>query len=335
MSTSLLGRVRKDPAPVCSGVGSATRPGKRVMGGRRATGDTGAMATQTAPSGTRWRALGALLRPDALRWAGLGVLVGDQLGAAHRGAARRAPDRRPRIRGRPRPPRSPDSPWCSWRSPSSTQILAVIVVWLATVAAWRTTNDLRLDDDPPRARSRPRVPPPPHAGRADPACRRRRHLGVRLPRHGRPEGGRCGHAHRRDDHRADRARLAPRARHGDLCRAGAGGHHAQPASGGLGVVRGDGCARPALRRHRGTADRGRGPARQRRGRPRRLAVRRGQRGRADERGASRAAFLAMWWVVQGAVAAGWVVAARARCGARGRRHHHRSARRSCCSSTCC
>ena len=33
------------------------------------------MATQTAPSGSRWSALGALLRPDAWRWAGLGALV--------------------------------------------------------------------------------------------------------------------------------------------------------------------------------------------------------------------------------------------------------------------
>ena len=33
------------------------------------------MATQTGETGGRWRALGALLRPDRWRWAGLGALV--------------------------------------------------------------------------------------------------------------------------------------------------------------------------------------------------------------------------------------------------------------------
>jgi ATP-binding cassette, subfamily B, bacterial len=101
------------------------------------------MATQTATSGTRWRVLGALLRPDAWRWAGLGVLVAISSALLIAGplVVRRIVDA------------------ATEGATSSqivrlallflaiaivTQILAVVVVWSATIAAWRTTNDLRL-----------------------------------------------------------------------------------------------------------------------------------------------------------------------------------------------
>ena len=101
------------------------------------------MATQTGQSGSRWRALGALLRPDAWRWAGLGVLVG--LGAFLT------------ILGPLVVRRIVDTAAAGTTTAEITrlalvflgiallaQLLAVIVAWLATVAAWRTTNGLRL-----------------------------------------------------------------------------------------------------------------------------------------------------------------------------------------------
>jgi ATP-binding cassette subfamily B protein len=103
-------------------------------------GETGPMAMRT---GSRWRALGALLRPDAWRWAGLGMLVG--LGAlatilgplvvrriidiAAEGTTAGAVARLSLL---------------YLAIALVAQFLAVVVVWLATVAAWRTTNELRL-----------------------------------------------------------------------------------------------------------------------------------------------------------------------------------------------
>ena len=117
--------------------------GETCDGWPRATGDTGAMATQTAPSGTRWRALGALLRPDAWRWAGLGVLVAISSALLITG---------PLIVRQIVDLASEGTTTAEITRLAVaflviavvTQILAVIVVWLATVAAWRTTNDLRL-----------------------------------------------------------------------------------------------------------------------------------------------------------------------------------------------
>ncbi len=93
--------------------------------------------------GSRWRALGALLRPDAWRWAGLGVLVtiSSALLIAGPLVVRRIVD---------------DAAAGTTSSQIVrlalvflaiaivTQLLAVIVVRSATIAAWRTTNELRL-----------------------------------------------------------------------------------------------------------------------------------------------------------------------------------------------
>ncbi len=101
------------------------------------------MATQTAPSGSRWSALGALLRSDAWRWAGLGVLVAINSALLIAG---------PLIVRQIVDLASEGTTTAEITSLAvlflviaiATQILAVIVVWLATVSAWRTTNDLRL-----------------------------------------------------------------------------------------------------------------------------------------------------------------------------------------------
>jgi ABC-type multidrug transport system fused ATPase/permease subunit len=101
------------------------------------------MATGTAPSGTRWRALGALLRPDAWRWAGLGVLVAIGSGLLIAGPliVRRIIDE------------ATDGATSAQIAQLAllylavaviAQVLAVVVVWLATIAAWHTTNELRL-----------------------------------------------------------------------------------------------------------------------------------------------------------------------------------------------
>ena len=101
------------------------------------------MATQTAPSGTRWRALGALLRPDAWRWAGLGVLVAISAALLITGPliVRQIVDLASEGTTTAEITRLA---LLFLMIAVVTQILAVIVVWLATVAAWRTTNDLRL-----------------------------------------------------------------------------------------------------------------------------------------------------------------------------------------------
>jgi len=101
------------------------------------------MATQTGETGGRWRALGALLRPDRWRWAGLGALVA--LAAALT------------ITGPLVIRRIVDTATDGTTSAEITrlasiflaiavvsQFLAVVVSWLATVLAWRTTNELRV-----------------------------------------------------------------------------------------------------------------------------------------------------------------------------------------------
>ncbi|MFN3258750.1 MAG: ABC transporter ATP-binding protein [Ilumatobacter sp.] len=93
--------------------------------------------------GARWRALAALLRPDAGRWVILGVLV--SLGAA---LALAGPLIVRRI---------VDSAAAGTTASAVvrlalaylvvallTQAVAVVVVWHATIAAWRTTNELRV-----------------------------------------------------------------------------------------------------------------------------------------------------------------------------------------------
>jgi ATP-binding cassette, subfamily B, bacterial len=105
--------------------------------------ETGPMAKHSGEPGSRWRALGALLRPDAGRWVGLGALVAvaSALTLAGPLVVRRIVDT------------AADGTTVSEVTrlaivflaiAAFAQLLAVIVAWLATVAAWRTTNDLRL-----------------------------------------------------------------------------------------------------------------------------------------------------------------------------------------------
>jgi ABC-type multidrug transport system fused ATPase/permease subunit len=100
------------------------------------------MATP-AREGSRWRALGTLLQPDAGRWVGLGVLVAmaSALTIAGPLVVRRIVDT------------AADGTTTAEVTRLAllflgiaglAQLLAVVVAWLATVAAWRTTNDLRL-----------------------------------------------------------------------------------------------------------------------------------------------------------------------------------------------
>lgn len=101
------------------------------------------MAAQSGTTGSRWRALGALLRPDAWRWVGLGVLVAISSALTITGplVIRRIVDE------------ATDGTTTGEITRLAllflgiagvTQVLAVVVAWLATVAAWRTTNDLRV-----------------------------------------------------------------------------------------------------------------------------------------------------------------------------------------------
>ena len=101
------------------------------------------MSDGAGGAGSRSRALGALLRPDAWRWVGLGVLVAISSALTIAGplVIRRIID---------------DATAGATSGEISrlafvflgiavvTQLLAVVVVWVATLAAWRTTNDLRL-----------------------------------------------------------------------------------------------------------------------------------------------------------------------------------------------
>jgi len=103
------------------------------------TGDTGYMSGTTS----RWGALGALIRPDARRWVALGVLVAVSSALTITGplVIRRLIDT------------AADGAATSEIVQLAlvflgiaivTQLLAVLVAWFATVAAWRTTNGLRL-----------------------------------------------------------------------------------------------------------------------------------------------------------------------------------------------
>ena len=92
----------------------------------------------------RWRALAALLRPDAPRWVGLGLLIATSSALALAGplVVRRIVD--------------DASAGASTSSLTrlaalflvialTAQAINVVVTWFATVTAWRTTNQIRLD----------------------------------------------------------------------------------------------------------------------------------------------------------------------------------------------
>ncbi len=95
-------------------------------------------------STSRWRALAALLRPDARRWVGLGVLVGLASALALAG---------PLVVRRIVDTATQGGTAADIRSLAllflgialATQGITVAVAWFATVTAWRTTNTIRLD----------------------------------------------------------------------------------------------------------------------------------------------------------------------------------------------
>jgi ABC-type multidrug transport system fused ATPase/permease subunit len=98
----------------------------------------------TAPGTARWRALLALLRPDARRWVGLGVLIAVSSTLALSGplVVRRIVDR------------AADGATTAQLVRLATvflvialaaQVINVAVTWFATVTAWHTTNQIRID----------------------------------------------------------------------------------------------------------------------------------------------------------------------------------------------
>ena len=96
-----------------------------------------------AQATSRWRALAALLRPDSRRWVGLGLLVAFASGLSLAGplVVRRIVD-------------LANAGTTSGRLTSlavvylglaiATQLILVAVSWLATVTAWHTTNQIRM-----------------------------------------------------------------------------------------------------------------------------------------------------------------------------------------------
>lgn len=97
----------------------------------------------TSPD-ARWRALAELLRPDRGRWFALGALVAGASGLALTGpvVVRHIVDRAGAG--------ATAAELARWAMvflavAVATQLLEVAVSWFATVAAWRTTNGLRLD----------------------------------------------------------------------------------------------------------------------------------------------------------------------------------------------
>lgn len=96
-----------------------------------------------APATSRWRALAALLKPDAGRWVGLGVLVAFGSGMALAGplVVRRIIDEAGLGAGR--------STLVGLAAlflllAVATQLITVAVAWFATVTSWHTSNAIRL-----------------------------------------------------------------------------------------------------------------------------------------------------------------------------------------------
>lgn len=97
------------------------------------------MSTATS----RWRALVALMRPDARRWTGLGLLVALSSGLSLAGplVVRRIID----LAGAGGTAAELTSLALVFLGLAvATQIILVIVSWFATVTAWHTTNQIRL-----------------------------------------------------------------------------------------------------------------------------------------------------------------------------------------------
>ena len=95
---------------------------------------------------SRWRALAALLRPDARRWVGLGALVGSSSALALAGplVVRKIVDIAT-VGGSDAQSRITTMAVVFLVIAIATQLLLVAVAWFATVTSWRTTNQIRLD----------------------------------------------------------------------------------------------------------------------------------------------------------------------------------------------
>jgi len=91
----------------------------------------------------RWRALGALLRPDAVRWAGLGALVAVGSGLILTGPliVREIVDRA--TEGTTTAELSKLAVLFLLVA-VATQLINMAVAWVATVTAWHTTNGIRI-----------------------------------------------------------------------------------------------------------------------------------------------------------------------------------------------
>ena len=97
------------------------------------------MATATS----RWRALGALLRPDSRRWVGLGLLVAFASGLSLAGplVVRRIVDM---ATAGTTAAELTSLALIYLALAVATQLILVAVSWLATVTAWHTTNQIRM-----------------------------------------------------------------------------------------------------------------------------------------------------------------------------------------------
>ncbi len=101
------------------------------------------MGSPSGASGSRWREIAALLRPDAWRWVGLGLLValGSALLLAGPLIVRRIVDLAATGTTTGEIVRLA---LLFLAVAVAAQLISVAVVWAATVVAWRTTNDLRV-----------------------------------------------------------------------------------------------------------------------------------------------------------------------------------------------
>ena len=97
---------------------------------------------------SRWRALAALLRPDTRRWVGLGALVGASSALSLTGplVVRRIVDVATAGVGKHGTVgRITALAILFLVIAVAAQLITVVVAWFATVTAWRTTNQIRMD----------------------------------------------------------------------------------------------------------------------------------------------------------------------------------------------
>ena len=96
-----------------------------------------------APATSRWRALAALLRPDSRRWVGLGLSVALASGLSLAGplVVRRIIDM---AADGAAAEQLTSLALLYLALAIATQLITVVVSWFATVTAWHTTNQIRL-----------------------------------------------------------------------------------------------------------------------------------------------------------------------------------------------